>query len=110
MGPQRKHEPQRSLYEDIVTCWWITSPKRCLQFIFAFLALWTFFQLKAPEQDNPIDPFFKLSFWTIVFSLIRQTVTLYVVAPVARKLGIRGESKTVRFMEQGYAFIYFTVT
>lgn len=44
-----------------------------------------------------------LSFWTIVFSLIRQTVTLYVVAPVARKLGIRGESKTVRFMEQGGA-------
>ena len=27
-APQRKHEPQRSLYEDIVTCWWITSPSK----------------------------------------------------------------------------------
>lgn len=42
----------------------------------------------------------------VFFSFLRQTVTLYLLSPIADKLGIpRG--KRTRFLEQGYAFLYW---
>ena len=48
-----------------------------------------------------------LVFYVIVFSLIRQTSTLYVFKPFAKWWGIKPESKQERFTEQGYAVLYW---
>lgn len=48
-----------------------------------------------------------LCFYIIVFSFLRQAITEFGVRPLAIRLGIRGESKLKRFMEQGYALCYF---
>ena len=37
---------------------------------------------------------------------VRQSITMYLLAPLSRRLGI-ARSKTERFTEQGYAAIYF---
>lgn len=39
---------------------------------------------------------------------MRQFVTLYILRPMGRSLGIKG-SKVMRFTEQGYAVFYFGV-
>ena len=57
---------------------------------------------------GPLDYYF-LAFYVVVFSCIRQSVTEYVLRPFAKSQGIKGESKLLRFMEQGYAFLYFSV-
>ena len=42
----------------------------------------------------------------VTFSFIRQSITLYVLRPLAKRLGIRG-SKILRFQEQGYSMLYY---
>lgn len=73
------------------------------------------YALPSDSQDDgiqrygkgPLDLLF-LAFYVIVFSLIRQTVVLYVVRPLAIRGGIRGERKLERFTEQGYALFYWS--
>lgn len=48
-----------------------------------------------------------LLFYIIVFSCIRQTTTLYFFKPFAAWWGIKNERKRERFMEQGYALLYW---
>lgn len=48
-----------------------------------------------------------LLFYIVVFSCIRQTTTLYFFKPFAAWWGIKNERKRERFMEQGYAFLYW---
>ncbi|MCO5553218.1 hypothetical protein L7F22_006739 [Adiantum nelumboides] len=48
-----------------------------------------------------------LIFYVIVFSCLRQTTTLYFFKPFAAWWGIKNERKRERFMEQGYAFLYW---
>lgn len=57
-------------------------------------------------DKGPQDALF-LAFYIIVFSFLRQAITEFGVRPLAVKLGVRGESKLKRFMEQGYALCYF---
>jgi hypothetical protein len=42
----------------------------------------------------------------VTFSFLRQTITLYILRPFAKSLGIRGP-KVLRFQEQGYSFLYW---
>ena len=56
---------------------------------------------------GPKDLLF-LAFYIIVFSLVRQTMVIYVVRPLAIKCGIRGQRKIERFTEQGYALFYWS--
>lgn len=48
-----------------------------------------------------------LVFYVIVFSLIRQSTTLYIFKPFARWWGIKSETKQIRLMEQGYSMLYW---
>ncbi|GAA5918664.1 hypothetical protein JCM6882_004179 [Rhodosporidiobolus microsporus] len=58
---------------------------------------------------GPLDLAF-LSFYIIVFSFARQSITEYFIRPFARSLGLKSESKVVRFMEQAYAVVYFSAS
>jgi acyl-CoA-dependent ceramide synthase len=49
-----------------------------------------------------------LGYHIIFWSFIRQFVTLHILRPFARSLGIRG-NKIERFTEQGYAIFYFGI-
>jgi len=64
---------------------------------------------RAPYSKGPLDACFLL-FYIIVFSFVRQSITEFVVRPFARRLGIKTESKQLRFMEQAYAAIYFSAS
>ncbi|KAG8725171.1 hypothetical protein FRC09_006794 [Ceratobasidium sp. 395] len=50
-----------------------------------------------------------LAYYVIFFSFVRQSVTIYILIPWAKSLGIRKESKLDRFAEQGYAVFYFGI-
>ncbi len=60
-------------------------------------------------SKGPLDVCFLL-FYIVVFSFVRQSITEYFVRPLAKRLGIRTESKQLRFMEQAYAAIYFSAS
>ena len=66
------------------------------------------------SQDDPryqkgyLDLVF-LAYYVVVWSFVRQFVTLYACLPLARWQGIRKESKLDRFGEQGYSILYWGV-
>jgi acyl-CoA-dependent ceramide synthase len=49
-----------------------------------------------------------IGYYIIFWSFVRQFVTLYILRPMGRSLGIKG-SKVMRFTEQGYAVFYFGI-
>ncbi|ORY54752.1 TLC domain-domain-containing protein [Leucosporidium creatinivorum] len=51
-----------------------------------------------------------LLFYIVVFSFLRQSITEFLIRPFARSLGIKSESKLMRFMEQAYAIVYFSAS
>ncbi|WFD34694.1 sphingosine N-acyltransferase [Malassezia cuniculi] len=51
-----------------------------------------------------------IAYYVIVFSFLRQTLTLHVFRPLAQRLGIRSEAKLNRFAEQGYGLMYWGTT
>ncbi|GAA5865293.1 hypothetical protein JCM8547_005047 [Rhodosporidiobolus lusitaniae] len=113
---------------------WLVKPKQTLQVILAVFAAWAAVERFAPGP-NPLTPFLFisyplpreagdneqrygkgpldlafLSFYIIVFSFLRQSVTEFFVRPLARSLGLKSDSKVQRFMEQAYAVVYFTAS
>lgn len=51
-----------------------------------------------------------LAFYVVVFSCFRQSAIRYIIHPLALFGGIRGERKLERFTEQGYAFLYWSLS
>lgn len=51
-----------------------------------------------------------VAYHVIFFSLLRQSVILYLCRPFAQRFGIRKEAKLARFGEQGYAVFYFVLS
>jgi acyl-CoA-dependent ceramide synthase len=100
--------------------------------IAAVLAVWAGFHFLQPTQANPVDALIRISyplrrlpgqaqyyaygwrdlaflgFYVVVFSFVRQASTEYLLAPLARLGGLRHEAKVMRFVEQGYAVLYFS--
>lgn len=114
---------------------WLVRPADALKVIVAVLAAWFATDRLVGADRNPITPFLFISyplptapgetsqrygkgpldlaflgFYIIVFSFLRQSVTEYLVRPLARNLGLRTESKVQRFMEQAYAVVYFSAS
>ncbi|CAG8454464.1 6363_t:CDS:2 [Scutellospora calospora] len=50
-----------------------------------------------------------ITFWVVVFTLIRECIMWYILRPIAIWGGIKSERKIVRFMEQGYVTIYYII-
>lgn len=100
------------------------------------LVLWLNWKLLAPyvnpEVENPFsvfiiagristsspdNPLYRKSWWDllfiayyiVVFSFIRQSISIRVSRPLAKYFGLRNENKADRFGEQLYAFLYFSV-
>ena len=48
-----------------------------------------------------------VAFFVVVFSFLRQILTVHFFKPLAARWGIRAENKQVRFAEQGYALFYW---
>lgn len=114
---------------------WLVRPADALKVIVAVVAAWFATDRLVGADRNPITPFLFISyplptepgessqrygkgpldlaflgFYIIVFSFLRQSVTEYLVRPLARNLGLRTESKVQRFMEQAYAVVYFSAS
>ncbi|KAF9268067.1 longevity assurance proteins LAG1/LAC1, partial [Marasmius fiardii PR-910] len=75
-----------------------------------------FFLLSNPVASSPPDdPRFAkgwgdllfIAYHIVLFSLVRQLVTINICRPIARYFGIKKEGKLNRFGEQGYAVVYF---
>ncbi|EJD53612.1 longevity assurance proteins LAG1/LAC1 [Auricularia subglabra TFB-10046 SS5] len=68
-----------------------------------------------PSKDGPVsyikgyNDLWFLAYWVICFSFIRLFWTVHVFHPMARHYGIRDQGKIIRYGEQGYAVVYFTV-
>ncbi|WFD43558.1 sphingosine N-acyltransferase [Malassezia psittaci] len=48
-----------------------------------------------------------VAYFVVVFSFLRQTLTMHVFKPLARRWGIQSDQKQTRFAEQGYALTYW---
>lgn len=51
-----------------------------------------------------------MSYYIIIFSILRQVITERVFKPLASRWGIKSENKRIRFAEQGYALTYWGTT
>ncbi|ESK96073.1 hypothetical protein Moror_7418 [Moniliophthora roreri MCA 2997] len=91
------------------------------------------FGLESPRISNPFASFFLLSnpvkssppedlryaksyfdllfiaYHIVFFSFVRQVITISLCRPLAKRFGIRKETKLDRFGEQGYAVVYFLI-
>jgi len=56
---------------------------------------------------GPLDVLFVL-YYVIVWSFVRQFLTIHILRPLAIRMGVRKADKLARFGEQGYAVIYFS--
>ncbi|RKP24735.1 hypothetical protein SYNPS1DRAFT_23205, partial [Syncephalis pseudoplumigaleata] len=56
-----------------------------------------------------LDVFFVI-YMTLVLTLFRSCVMRYLLEPLGKHLGIRHLSKLERFKEQGYQFIYYSIS
>ncbi|KAG8862671.1 hypothetical protein FRC20_011114 [Serendipita sp. 405] len=126
------HElPSKGFWNDVVTMRWMRRPSSSIKMLGAPVLFWFNWTLVAPHVDNPWRhllfvsnrlpdsaqgvPMYAKSYWdiafvayyVIVFSFIRQSLTIYFLKPLARYYGIKKEGKLDRFAEQGYAIIYF---
>lgn len=122
----------------LMHCMLISPLAASLRFIVLIVSLWLSLQYLLPDNNNnpltplilisyPLDPVLPrdgniqrygkglkdllfLAFYVLVFSFIRQTCLYHIIRPLAKKAGIKGERKLERFMEQGYAFMYWTTS
>lgn len=62
-----------------------------------------------PTYQKGYLDFVFVAFYVVVWSFIRQSITLYTFHPLARYFGIKKPAKLDRFGEQGYAVIYFSL-
>ncbi|EEB94864.1 hypothetical protein MPER_06257, partial [Moniliophthora perniciosa FA553] len=65
-----------------------------------------------PEDPRYAKSYFDLLFvayHVVFFSFVRQVITINLCRPLAKRFGIRKETKLDRFGEQGYAVVYFLV-
>jgi acyl-CoA-dependent ceramide synthase len=111
----------------------MVNPETSLQLISMVLAAWAGLEITLPSgTSNPLSPLIFISyplkpvagedeqkvgkgpkdlaflgFYIVVFSFLRQSITEYLVRPLAKRLGLKSESKTQRFMEQAYGIIYW---
>ncbi|CAG8556677.1 3242_t:CDS:2 [Diversispora eburnea] len=70
-----------------------------------------FLQNKNPNtglyRKSKDDAYF-ISFWVILFTLLRAFIMDYILIPLAKMGGIRNDKRT-RFAEQGWSFLYYSV-
>lgn len=50
-----------------------------------------------------------MAYFVVVFSFLRQVLTLHVFKPLAKRWGIRSDQKQTRFAEQGYGLFYWGI-
>lgn len=55
------------------------------------------------------DDLFMVTFWIVVLTGLRAAVMDYVLEPIAQASGIKKQKERVRFAEQAWIFIYYTV-
>ncbi|TIA68397.1 hypothetical protein E3P91_04089 [Wallemia ichthyophaga] len=132
---QDRLPPSRGFLIDLFTMQWMIhpSPVTSLKMIVITLVAWLNWRVFTPDAPNPLTPLLFLSnpvprhaddplsttryaksyydilfvlFYVIVFSFLRQFITLYILHPFAVKIGTK-PAKIPRFLEQAYTFLYF---
>lgn len=56
------------------------------------------------------NDFYLVFYYTIFFTFLREFCMCLIIRPWAEKVGIRKGDRTSRFMEQGYSFIYYSLS
>ncbi|KAI0921068.1 hypothetical protein AcW2_006158 [Taiwanofungus camphoratus] len=123
------------LWADIKSARWVVVPSSSFKLLLIPIVLWTNWEVLAPYVakglPNPFAPllfishrlpgwpdddpryrkgyldFVFIAYYIVVWSFVRQIITLRLCRPVARYFGIKREAKLARFGEQGYALVYF---
>ncbi|GAA5829344.1 hypothetical protein JCM11251_005014 [Rhodosporidiobolus azoricus] len=114
---------------------WLVDPLKTGKIVISIVAAWVVCELYKP-RSNPLTSLFLIShplplgsadgstqryakgahdflflvFYIFVFSFLRQATTEWVLRPLAGRLGLKGESKVARFLEQAYAAVYFSAS
>lgn len=124
------------LWKDLYTMRWMRVPESSLKMLAVPAVLWANWELASrfvqmpfenpfarllfishalPSKDGTVsyikgyNDLWFLAYWVVCFSFIRLFWTVYVFHPMARYYGIRNQGKIIRYGEQGYAVVYFTV-
>ncbi|KDQ64565.1 hypothetical protein JAAARDRAFT_166964 [Jaapia argillacea MUCL 33604] len=120
---------------DLCSLQWVVVPESSFKMLMIPVILWANWSIMAPfvapDLPNPFAPLLFIShyiptsapddpryqkgyndflfiiYYVVVWSFIRQLITLKTFRPIARYFGIRKEAKLDRFGEQGYAWLYW---
>ncbi|KAG9016631.1 hypothetical protein FRB90_002746 [Tulasnella sp. 427] len=132
-GPCPQPQFSKGLWNDVTSMNWARVPTSSLFLMTIPVLLYLQWEILSPGTTNPFkyllmiqypvpgtsDPVMYqkgygdlafLAYYVIVFSFIRQGLTLHVLRPLAWKCGIKKEAKLDRFAEQAYAIIYFSTS
>ncbi|KAF9513209.1 hypothetical protein BS47DRAFT_1485744 [Hydnum rufescens UP504] len=117
------------IWSDLKTMAWMTAPMSSFKMLLIPVVLWTNWHFLAPHIPNPFAPLLFVSYpiadsdpgsprfakgpldilfvayYVIVWSFVRQFLTLHILHPLAIRFGVRKSDKVVRFGEQGYAYV-----
>ncbi|KAI0092015.1 longevity assurance proteins LAG1 LAC1 [Irpex rosettiformis] len=125
-------------WNDLTSLRWVIVPTSSLKLLIIAVLLWSNWEILTPfiakGLYNPFEPLLFIShrvptssiddpryqkgcldlvfvaFYVVFWSFVRQSITLWLLKPLARRFGIRKELKLDRFGEQGYAVVYFAFT
>ncbi|KAF8450583.1 TLC domain-containing protein [Boletus edulis BED1] len=129
--------PQPGLWSDLKSSRWVVNPASSFKLLLVPLVFYINWEVLAPfvaqGLQNPFRPFFFISYpissspdsdpryrkgyldlvflayHIVLFSFVRQIITINICHPIARYFGLKSRAKRDRFGEQGYAFVYFAV-
>ncbi|RDX55587.1 longevity assurance proteins LAG1/LAC1 [Lentinus brumalis] len=127
----------RGFWQDLTSLRWVVVPSSSLKILLLVVVLWANWEILAPyvskdlpnpftpllfishyiPSSSPDDPRYQKGYLDLVFvayhivlwSFVRQSITIYICRPIARYFGIKKAAKLDRFGEQAYAVIYFAV-
>jgi acyl-CoA-dependent ceramide synthase len=126
-------QPSKGFWNDIKSMRWMVRPSTSFRMLMIPAIGWLNWRVFSPNVFNPFEPLLFISYplpdsstdqpeyqkgyldlaflayYIIFFCFFRQSIVLYLLQPLARKLGIKKSAQVVRFGEQGYAVIYFSI-
>ena len=69
----------------------------------------SYFDEQTGLYNHGWDDFKLVTLWIIIFTALRAATMDYILIPTAKRLGIHKKKATVRFAEQAWLLIYYSV-
>lgn len=80
-----------------------------LQYLTNKLLHVSYYNTASGKYGKGADDLYLVGYWIILFTFLRAMAVDYVFMPFARKRGISANKDLVRFAEQAWLFVYYSI-